>query len=217
MIGWRDVPVDTACIGKGAVETLPEVKQVFIRSTMASDEMAFERKLYVIRKQAEHWAEEKNIRFYVPSLSARTIVYKGLLTPEQVNGFYLDLQETDFVSAFSLVHSRFSTNTFPSWERAHPNRYLIHNGEINTLRGNVNWMRAREKQFVSDAFGDDLEKLLPIIRSDGSDSATLDNALEFLTLAGREPAHAAMMLIPEPWDKNSHMNQERRAFINITV
>ncbi|GIO17113.1 glutamate synthase [NADPH] large chain [Oceanobacillus oncorhynchi subsp. incaldanensis] len=212
LIGWRDVPVDTACIGKGAVETLPEVKQVFIRSTMASDEMAFERKLYVIRKQAEHWAEEKNIRFYVPSLSARTIVYKGLLTPEQVNGFYLDLQETDFVSAFSLVHSRFSTNTFPSWERAHPNRYLIHNGEINTLRGNVNWMRAREKQFVSDAFGDDLEKLLPIIRSDGSDSATLDNALEFLTLAGREPAHAAMMLIPEPWDKNSHMNQERRAF-----
>ncbi|MDM8100406.1 glutamate synthase large subunit [Oceanobacillus oncorhynchi] len=212
LIGWRDVPVDTACIGKGAVETLPEVKQVFIRSTMAADEMAFERKLYVIRKQAEHWAEEKNIRFYVPSLSARTIVYKGLLTPEQVNGFYLDLQETDFVSAFSLVHSRFSTNTFPSWERAHPNRYLIHNGEINTLRGNVNWMRAREKQFVSDAFGDDLEKLLPIIRSDGSDSATLDNALEFLTLAGREPAHAAMMLIPEPWDKNSHMNQERRAF-----
>jgi len=212
LIGWRDVPVDTACIGKGAVETLPEVKQVFIRSTMAADEMAFERKLYVIRKQAEHWAEEKNIRFYVPSLSARTIVYKGLLTPEQVNGFYLDLQEKDFVSAFSLVHSRFSTNTFPSWERAHPNRYLIHNGEINTLRGNVNWMRAREKQFVSDAFGDDLEKLLPIIRSDGSDSATLDNALEFLTLAGREPAHAAMMLIPEPWDKNSHMNQERRAF-----
>ncbi|MEK4304883.1 glutamate synthase large subunit [Oceanobacillus sp. FSL K6-0251] len=212
LIGWRDVPVDAACIGKGAVETLPEVKQVFIRSTMAADEMAFERKLYVIRKQAEHWAEEKNIRFYVPSLSARTIVYKGLLTPEQVNGFYLDLQETDFVSAFSLVHSRFSTNTFPSWERAHPNRYLIHNGEINTLRGNVNWMRAREKQFVSDAFGDDLEKLLPIIRSDGSDSATLDNALEFLTLAGREPAHAAMMLIPEPWDKNSHMNQERRAF-----
>ncbi|WP_193062250.1 glutamate synthase large subunit [Oceanobacillus oncorhynchi] len=212
LIGWRDVPVDTACIGKGAVGTLPEVKQVFIRSTMAADEMAFERKLYVIRKQAEHWAEEKNIRFYVPSLSARTIVYKGLLTPEQVNGFYLDLQEKDFVSAFSLVHSRFSTNTFPSWERAHPNRYLIHNGEINTLRGNVNWMRAREKQFVSDAFGDDLEKLLPIIRSDGSDSATLDNALEFLTLAGREPAHAAMMLIPEPWDKNSHMNQERRAF-----
>jgi len=212
LIGWRDVPVDPACIGKGAIETLPEVKQVFIRPAMAADELAFERKLYVIRKQAEHWAEEKNIRFYVPSLSSRTIVYKGLLTPEQVNAFYLELQEEDFVSAFSLVHSRFSTNTFPSWERAHPNRYLIHNGEINTLRGNVNWMRAREKQFVSDAFGDDLEKLLPIIRSDGSDSATLDNALEFLTLAGREPAHAAMMLIPEPWDKNSHMNQERRAF-----
>lgn len=212
LIGWRSVPVNSSCIGKGAVETLPEIKQVFIQANATADEMDFERKLYVIRKQAEHWAEERNIRFYVPSLSSRTIVYKGLLTPEQVNGFYLELQEADFISAFSLVHSRFSTNTFPSWERAHPNRYLIHNGEINTLRGNVNWMRAREKQFVSDAFGNDLEKLLPIIRSDGSDSATLDNALEFLTLAGREPAHAAMMLIPEPWDKNEHMRQKRRAF-----
>ncbi|GIO21843.1 glutamate synthase large subunit [Oceanobacillus sp. J11TS1] len=212
LIGWRNVPVDTSCIGGGAVDTLPEIKQVFIQSTIPTTDLAFERKLYVIRKQAEHWAEEKNIRFYVSSLSSQTVVYKGLLTPEQVNGFYLDLQEKDFVSAFSLVHSRFSTNTFPSWERAHPNRYLIHNGEINTLRGNVNWMRAREKQFVSDAFGDDLEKLLPIIRSDGSDSATLDNALEFLTLAGRELVHAAMMLIPEPWDKNDHMREERRAF-----
>ncbi|WP_040981570.1 glutamate synthase large subunit [Oceanobacillus jeddahense] len=212
LIGWRDVPVNPACIGKGAVDTLPEMKQVFIRADASADELDFERKLYVIRKQAEHWAEEKELRFYVPSLSSTTIVYKGLLTPEQVKGFYLDLQEKDFVSAFSLVHSRFSTNTFPSWERAHPNRYLIHNGEINTLRGNANWMRAREKQFVSDVFGDDLEKLLPIICSDGSDSATLDNALEFLTLAGRDLAHAAMMLIPEPWDKNNHMNQERRAF-----
>ncbi|WP_080874286.1 glutamate synthase large subunit [Oceanobacillus timonensis] len=211
LIGWRDVPVDSACIGKGAVDTLPEIKQVFIRANAAGN-LDFERKLYMIRKQAEHWAEEKDIRFYVPSLSSNTIVYKGLLTPNQVEGFYLDLQAADFISAFSLVHSRFSTNTFPSWERAHPNRYLIHNGEINTLRGNVNWMRAREKQFVSDAFGEDLEKWLPIIRSDGSDSAALDNALEFLTLAGREPAHAAMMLIPEPWDKNDHMNQERRAF-----
>ncbi|WP_152654703.1 glutamate synthase large subunit [Oceanobacillus sp. CFH 90083] len=212
LIGWRNVPVNSSCIGKGAIETLPEIKQVFIQAKGSADDLDFERKLYIIRKQAEHWAEEKEIRFYVPSLSSKTIVYKGLLTPEQVNGFYLELQEEDFVSAFSLVHSRFSTNTFPSWERAHPNRYLIHNGEINTLRGNVNWMRAREKQFISEAFGDDLEKLLPIIRSDGSDSATLDNALEFLTLAGREPAHAAMMLIPEPWDKNAHMNQERRAF-----
>lgn len=212
LIGWRDVPVDSSCIGKGAVTTLPVIKQIFIRATVSTKDASFERKLYVIRKQAEHWAKKRDIRFYVPSLSSRTIVYKGLLTPEQVNGFYLDLQEEDFISAFSLVHSRFSTNTFPSWERAHPNRYIIHNGEINTLRGNINWMRAREKQFVSDAFGDDLKKLLPIIHSDGSDSATLDNALEFLILAGREPAHAAMMLIPEPWDKNSHMNQERRAF-----
>ncbi|MFD1065334.1 glutamate synthase large subunit [Oceanobacillus locisalsi] len=212
LIGWRDVPVDPSCIGKGAIDTLPDIKQVFIRANASADHLAFERKLYVIRKQAEHWAEEKDIRFYVPSLSSSTMVYKGLLTPDQVDSFYFDLQEEDFISAFSLVHSRFSTNTFPSWERAHPNRYLIHNGEINTLWGNMNWMQAREKQFVSDAFGKDMDKILPIIRRDGSDSAALDNALEFLTLAGREPAHAAMMLIPEPWDKNSHMNQKKRAF-----
>ncbi|WP_208590900.1 glutamate synthase large subunit [Gracilibacillus suaedae] len=213
IIGWRDVPTDPSHIGKGAVETLPTVHQVFIEATdEIEDDLAFERKLYIIRKQAENWANEKEIRFYFPSLSNRTIVYKGLLTPDQVDKFYLDLQDEEFVSAFSLVHSRFSTNTFPSWERAHPNRYLIHNGEINTMRGNVNWMRAREKQFVSEAFGNDLDKVLPIINGGGSDSATLDNALEFFTLAGRKPAHAAMMLIPEPWDKNPHMDENKRAF-----
>jgi hypothetical protein len=124
------------------------------------------------------------------SLSSNTIVYKGLLTPEQVDAFYEDLQDEDFVSAFALVHSRFSTNTFPSWERAHPNRYLIHNGEINTLRGNMNWMKAREQQFVSEAFGEDLPKVLPILDENGSDSSILDNAFEFFVLAGRNPAHA---------------------------
>ncbi|WP_163580048.1 glutamate synthase large subunit [Gracilibacillus saliphilus] len=213
IIGWRDVPTDPSHIGKGAIETLPTVHQVFIEAAdEIEDDLAFERKLYIIRKQAENWANEKEIRFYFPSLSNRTIVYKGLLTPDQVDKFYLDLQDEEFVSAFSLVHSRFSTNTFPSWERAHPNRYLIHNGEINTMRGNVNWMRAREKQFVSEAFGDDLDKVLPIINGGGSDSATLDNALEFFTLAGRKPAHAAMMLIPEPWEKNPHMDKKKRAF-----
>ncbi|WP_066193569.1 glutamate synthase large subunit [Gracilibacillus timonensis] len=212
LIGWRDVPVDPSHIGKGAIETLPVVKQVFIAAGDQMEELAFERKLYIIRKQVESWTKEQSIRFYAASFSNRTIVYKGLLTPEQVDFFYLDLQDKDFVSAFSLVHSRFSTNTFPSWERAHPNRYLIHNGEINTLRGNINWMRAREQQFVSEAFGDDLNKILPIINGGGSDSATLDNALEFLTLAGRTPAHAAMMLIPEPWDKNEHMDAKKRAF-----
>ncbi|RCW63761.1 glutamate synthase large subunit [Saliterribacillus persicus] len=213
LLGWRNVPVDGENIGKTAKETLPTVKQVFIQA--ADDiktEIDFERKLYIIRKQAENWAIKKEYRFYFASLSNKTIIYKGLLTPTQVDEFYLDLQDESFESAFSLVHSRFSTNTFPSWERAHPNRYLIHNGEINTMKGNVNWMRAREKQFVSDAFGDDLNKVLPILHDDGSDSATLDNALEFFTLAGRKPAHAAMMLIPEPWENNPHMSAQKRAF-----
>ena len=126
--------------------------------------------------------------------------------------FYVDLQDELFTSAFSLVHSRYSTNTFPSWERAHPNRYIVHNGEINTLRGNINWMKAREQQFVSEAFGDDLQKLLPIIDTNGSDSSMLDNAFEFFVLAGRSPAHTAMMLIPEPWSENPHISEEKKAF-----
>ncbi len=213
LIGWRTVPTDVRKIGINAQETCPVVRQVFIGANdNITDELVFERKLYVIRKQAEYWAEKREMRFYFASLSNRTIVYKGLLTPNQVDEFYLELQDEDFVSAFSLVHSRFSTNTFPSWERAHPNRYLIHNGEINTMRGNINWMRAREQQFVSEAFGEDLQKVLPILNADGSDSSTLDNALEFFTLAGRTPAHAAMMLIPEPWKKNPHISEEKRAF-----
>ncbi len=213
LLGWRTVPVDIRKLGKKAQDTCPVVRQVFIgASDKLQDDLAFERKLYVIRKQAENWAEKREMRFYFPSLSNRTIVYKGLLTPNQVDEFYLELQDEDFVSAFSLVHSRFSTNTFPSWERAHPNRYLIHNGEINTMRGNINWMRAREQQFISEAFGDDLPKILPILNADGSDSSVLDNSLEFFTLAGRKPAHAAMMLIPEPWKKNPHISKEKKAF-----
>ena len=202
-----------AKLGETGKETCPTIRQVFIgASEDIQDDLAFERKLYVIRKQAENWAEERELRFYFASLSSRTIVYKGLLTPQQVDAFYLDLQDESFVSAFSLVHSRFSTNTFPSWERAHPNRYLIHNGEINTLRGNINWMKAREQQFISEAFGEDLQKVLPILDTNGSDSSMLDNALEFFVLSGRKPAHAAMMLIPEPWTENPHMSAEKRAF-----
>jgi len=213
LLGWRSVPVDPEKIGKTGRETCPVIRQVFIgASESITDDLAFERKLYIIRKQAERFAIERELRFYCASLSSRTIVYKGLLTPEQVDAFYLDLQDEEFVSAFSLVHSRFSTNTFPSWERAHPNRYLIHNGEINTLRGNINWMKAREQQFVSEAFGEDLEKVLPILDTDGSDSSILDNALEFFVLSGRKPAHAAMMLIPEPWSENPHISKEKRAF-----
>ncbi|ASK63824.1 glutamate synthase large subunit [Virgibacillus phasianinus] len=213
VLGWRTVPINIRKIGIKAKESCPVIRQVFIGAAPAiKEDIEFERKLYIIRKQAEKAAIKREERFYFTSLSSQTIVYKGLLTPEQLDAFYLDLQDEDFVSAFSMVHSRFSTNTFPSWERAHPNRYLMHNGEINTLRGNVNWMRAREEQFVSDAFGDDLEKVLPILDADGSDSSILDNALEFFVLAGRKPAHAAMMLIPEPWVNNPHMSKEKKAF-----
>ncbi|MFC0524874.1 glutamate synthase large subunit [Pontibacillus salicampi] len=213
VIGWRSVPVNVRKIGKDAQNSCPIIRQVFVEANNElRDQTDFERKLYVIRKQAEHWGYENSRQFYFASFSSQTIVYKGLLTPEQVDTFYDDLGDEEFVSAFALVHSRFSTNTFPSWERAHPNRYLIHNGEINTLRGNVNWMRAREKQMASEAFGDDLEKILPIIDDAGSDSAALDNALEFFVMAGRKPAHAAMMLIPEPWSENEHITPEKKAF-----
>ncbi|WP_052586075.1 glutamate synthase large subunit [Bacillus velezensis] len=213
VLGWRTVPVNVGKIGTVAQSTCPYVRQVFIGAANdLKDSLAFERKLYVIRKQAENWGVQEQLDFYFASLSSQTIVYKGLLTPEQVDAFYLDLQDETFVSAFSLVHSRFSTNTFPTWERAHPNRYLIHNGEINTLRGNINWMRAREQQFVSESFGDDLHKVLPILNAEGSDSSILDNAFEFFVMAGRKPAHTAMMLIPEPWTENTHMSKAKRAF-----
>ncbi|MEI4768326.1 glutamate synthase large subunit [Psychrobacillus sp. FJAT-51614] len=212
LIGWRTVPTNASVLSDAAKKTVPVVRQVFIKSVNQTDSLAFERKLFVIRKQVEHWAEQQSKKFYCASLSSQTIVYKGLLTPEEVDMFYIDLQDELFTSAFSLVHSRYSTNTFPSWERAHPNRYIVHNGEINTLRGNVNWMKAREQQFISEAFGKDLDKLLPIIDSNGSDSSMLDNAFEFFVLAGRTPAHTAMMLIPEPWTENPHISEEKKAF-----
>ncbi|MCP8969219.1 glutamate synthase large subunit [Ectobacillus ponti] len=213
LLGWRTVPIAPGKIGTVARQTTPFVRQIFIGAGEGvQDELAFERKLYVIRKQVENWVAAGGKQMYAASFSSRTLVYKGLLTPEQVDAFYLDLQDERFTSAFALVHSRFSTNTFPSWERAHPNRYLIHNGEINTLRGNINWMKAREQHFISEAFGTDMEKVLPILDTTGSDSSILDNALEFLVLAGRKPAHAAMMLIPEPWTENPHMTKEKRAF-----
>lgn len=213
LIGWRTVPIDERQIGVKAQTSTPYIRQVFIgASEEIKNTLQFERKLYVIRKQAEKIAKDNENAFYFPSFSSQTLVYKGLLKSGQVDRFYLDLQDERFTSGFALVHSRFSTNTVPNWERAHPNRYLIHNGEINTLRGNINWMKARERQFVSNAFGDDLEKLLPILDEAGSDSAVLDNALEFFTLAGRPIAHSAMMLIPEPWENNPDISKERRAF-----
>ncbi|GEK33817.1 glutamate synthase large subunit [Kurthia sibirica] len=214
LLGWRTVPVDSSSLSETARATAPTVRQVFIAAKNVTDSLHFERKLYIIRKQAEHWAKQQQKTFYCASMSSETMVFKGLLTPQEVAIFYKDLQSKTFTSAFSMVHSRYSTNTFPSWERAHPNRYIIHNGEINTLRGNVNWMNAREQQFVSQAFGEDLQKLLPIIDQSGSDSSILDNAFEFFVLAGRTPAEAAMMMIPEPWTENPHISPDKKAFYN---
>src|SRR5262249_2697032 len=150
--------------------------------------------------------------FYVPSLSCKTLIYKGMLNAPQVGRFFPDLNDPEMVTALALVHSRFSTNTFPSWARAHPYRYIAHNGEINTLRGNVNWMTARERLFASGLFGDDLKKLLPVIDQSGSDSAMFDNALELLALTGRSLPHAVMMMIPEPWSGDEFMPRAKKAF-----
>ena len=216
ILGWREVPIDKTIIGEGAKAVMPRFIQVFIEKDAGiSDAMDFERKLYIIRKRAEKvigpMCEDKGGTFYFSSLSSKTIVYKGMLTAEQLRNFYLDLADLDFVSALAMVHSRFSTNTFPSWERAHPNRYIVHNGEINTIRGNVNWMKARQKCIDSPLF-EDLSKVYPIVDESGSDSAMFDNSLEFLHLTGRSLPHAVMMMIPEPWEKNKLMSKEKKDF-----
>ncbi len=215
LLGWRDVPVKSDSIGVQARKTEPFMRQIFIARD-ALNEAQFERKLYVIRKRVEKAVIESAIQgrehFYVPSLSAHTIVYKGLLLPHQMAAYYQDLTDERMVSALALVHSRFSTNTFPTWPLAHPYRYVCHNGEINTLKGNVNWMKARQGRLHSDLFGKDMEKLFPIVTEDQSDSACLDNTLEFLLLGGRSLPHAMMMLIPEPWVANPQMDLDRRGF-----
>ena len=193
LVCWRDVPVDETHVGRTARAAMPRIRQ-FVVAARGLEGDAFERKLYVIRRVAELAAGPSLV---IPSLSSRTLVYKGMLTAPQLAGFYPDLSDPAFASALALVHSRFSTNTFPSWELAHPYRMIAHNGEINTLRGNVNWMRARESQLESELFGDDLAKVLPVIREGGSDTATFDNVLELLVLAGRSLPHAVMMMIPE--------------------
>lgn len=217
VLGYRTVPTYDEMLGKTAKAAKPYVRQVFIgRSAGLADDLAFERKLYVVRKRAElairYGGVEEGESFYLPSLSCRKIVYKGMLTTEQVGKFYLDLQDERLESAIALVHSRFSTNTFPSWERAHPYRFMIHNGEINTLRGNVNWMHARQSLFASEVFGDDLEKIKPVINPDGSDTAMFDNTFEFLYLSGRSLPHVAMMMVPEPWSNHESMDDNKKAF-----
>ncbi|AFA47532.1 glutamate synthase large subunit [Acetobacterium woodii] len=215
LLGWRDVPYNLCDLGKIAVSSMPFLKQVFIKKDpQITDAMDFERKLYTIRKQVEKITKKQGLSFYAASFSSRTVVYKGMLTEDQVGEFYLDLRDPDVTTAIAMVHSRFSTNTFPSWERAHPNRYVIHNGEINTLRGNVNWMYARQSLLQSDLFGNELEKTFPVVDVDGSDSSIFDNTFEFLSLTGRSMAHSAMMMIPEPWAKHKTMSPEKQAFYN---
>src|SRR5580704_12255376 len=216
-LGWRIVPTDDSTLGATARDSEPFIQQAFIRrNAKLTDDMAFERKLYVIRKRAERAIRYSGVKgghwFYISSLSCRTLIYKGMLLTEQMDQFFPDLKNPAMESALALVHSRFSTNTFPSWERAHPNRYIAHNGEINTLRGNINWMHARQAMFQSDLFGDDLHKLLPVINTDGSDSGMFDNCLELLVLAGRSLPHAVMMMIPEPWANHETMSDEKKAF-----
>ena len=220
VLGWRDVPTDNSSLGPTAQASEPFMQQAFIgKGSFAgadelADELALERKLYVIRKRAHRDIRGADLRnfWYVTSISCRTIVYKGMLMPEQVSKYYLDLNDPDLESALALVHSRFSTNTFPSWERSHPYRYIAHNGEINTLRGNINWMTARQSMFASELFGSDLEKAQPAINIDGSDSTIFDNTLELLALSGRSLPHALMMMVPEPWSGHQTMNKQKKAF-----
>jgi glutamate synthase (NADPH/NADH) large chain/glutamate synthase (ferredoxin) len=211
VVGWRDIPVDKDYVGITANFYAPYIKHLIVAAEgpLAGDQDAFERKLYVIRRVAEIAAGPDLV---IPSFSSRTLVYKGMLTSPQLLGYYPDLQDPRTKSALALVHSRFSTNTFPSWELAHPYRMIAHNGEINTLRGNVNWMRARESQLASDLFGDDLHKVLPVVRPGGSDSATFDNVLELLTLAGRSLPHAVMMMIPEAFQDREDLPEYLRGF-----
>ena len=215
ILGWRDVPTDNTSLGKTAVESEPFHRQVFIaRGSDCSSVAEFERKLFVIRKIAHRKirATGKDPFWYASGISSRTIVYKGMLMPEQVGKYFDDLHHPLMDTALALVHSRFSTNTFPSWERAHPYRYIAHNGEINTLRGNINWMKAREPLLASPLFGEDIAKILPIVDHSGSDSAMFDNVLELLVMGGRSLPHAMMMMIPEPWSGHESMSGEKKAF-----
>ncbi|MGH9738473.1 MAG: glutamate synthase large subunit [Candidatus Acidiferrales bacterium] len=216
VLGWRDTPINGNTIGRLARNTQPYIEQIFVRRGRDMDQDALERKLYVMRKIAQNTVMQSDMKekdfFYVPSLSSRTIVYKGLLLAPQITNFYRELSDQDVTSGLCLVHQRFSTNTFPSWKLAHPYRYVCHNGEINTLRGNMNWMHARQSVLASPLFGDDIKKLLPIIPAGGSDSAMLDNAVELLTMAGRSLPHVMSMLIPEAWDHDPTMPENVKAF-----
>jgi glutamate synthase (NADPH) large chain len=216
VLGWRDVPVDNSALGESVLPTEPKIRQIFVGcGENCADQDAFERKLFVVRKRMDNAIRDAGYdksSYYVASLSSRTIVYKGMLLAEQVGGYYQDLSDPAFDSALALVHQRFSTNTFPTWDLAHPFRMICHNGEINTLRGNVNWMAARRHTMRSEVLGEDLDSIWPLIPEGQSDSASFDNALELLVMGGYSLAHAMMLLIPEAWAGNKLMDEERRAF-----
>ena len=217
LLGWRDVPVDDGEIGDGARASQPVIRQLFVgRGLHTQDQHAFERKLYVIRRQTERAVEESGLgeldTFYISSFSSRTVVYKGLLIGTQLRGFYPDLNDPMFDSGFAMIHSRFSTNTMGSWRLAHPYRYLAHNGEINTLRGNINWMTARQETLESPQFGNDVRKLFPVLPTGASDTATIDAAFDLLLMGGRSLPHVMAMLIPEAWEGDKQLSTETRAF-----
>ncbi|MGA7414657.1 MAG: glutamate synthase subunit alpha, partial [Bryobacteraceae bacterium] len=215
VLGWRDMPVQANAIGRVARASQPYIEQFFVAKPSGLSQDDFERRLYIVKKRMESEVWKSDLRdknfFYLPSFSSRTIVYKGLLLANQIGDFYKELLDPDTTSAMCLVHQRFSTNTFPTWQLAHPFRYLCHNGEINTVRGNVNWMNARQYILSSPLFPD-FKKLLPVIQESGSDSAALDNAVELLTLSGRSLPHVMAMLMPEAWDADDTMPDEKRAF-----
>jgi len=217
LITWRTVPVNSGILGKASAACEPVMEQVFVqRPEKVNAGLDFERKLYLARRIISHRlrysGESHDVDFHACCFSSRTMTYKGMLTTEQLGEYFPDLSDPDMESALALTHSRFSTNTFPSWPRAQPFRYICHNGEINTVRGNENWLYARQMQLASEVFGEDVKKLFPIIRQDGSDSQKFDNCLEFLTLSGRSLAHSMMMMIPEPWEKHKSMDKQKRDF-----
>jgi len=218
LVGWRTLPTDpvAANIGQAARSAMPVFEQVFVRAVNVTDD-AFERQLYAIRKRATQYIRQtaqlgSDATFYVCSLSSKIIVHKGMLTPKQLFEFYTDLQSSEFAVHLAMVHSRFSTNTFPSWDRAQPNRFMSHNGEINTLLGNVNAMNARQGNAQSQYFPEDLQSLFPIVEPDCSDSGNFDNVLEFLTMNGRSLHESVMLMIPEAWQNHATMPAEKKAF-----
>ena len=212
LIGWRDVPIDPDQIGQTARDAMPAFEQIFVGAADGLDQDAFDRKLYVIRRIVEKGNLARGAFFHVASLASRTFLYKGMFLAHQTPEFFPDLKAPDLASRFALVHQRYSTNTFPTWNLAQPFRYLAHNGEINTLRGNSNWMHAREGTLKSSMFGEDLKKIFPVMTAGASDSAQFDNALEFLHLSGRDLSHAMLMMIPEAWENQPEMDPDRRAF-----